>query len=102
MKWYIGQPIVAIKNSRCGKIKKGQDFEILALKKNDCKCGNYTLIDVGVQKDIKNKDSDWQQCTDCGDISKLEYVQWKDEKLFAPLDTDISELTEILEQKQIL
>ena len=102
MKWYIGQPIVAIKNSRCGKIKKGQDFEILGLKKRTCKCPPCTLIHVGINKTLVNPELGLETCDGCGQIAKLDYVQWKNENIFAPLDTDISELTEILEQKEIL
>lgn len=96
MKWYIGQPIVAIKDSKCGKIKKGQEFTILGLKKCDCKCGDHTIIDVGIKKTLTNPESGLQECTRCGFIGKLDYVQWKNETLFAPLDVDISELTKIL------
>lgn len=47
--WYIGQEIIAIKNSKCGKIKKNQHFTILGIKRHTCKCYDIVL-DVGINK----------------------------------------------------
>ena len=46
--WYVGQHIVAIKDSKCGDIKKNQDFIIKGIKLGEC-CGK-TLLDVGLEK----------------------------------------------------
>lgn len=90
MNWYIGQPIVAIKDSNCGKIKKGQEFIIKGLMSTFCKC-KIMHIDVGLEADMGRI-----QCLTCMTKWKSR-ILWKREELFAPLDQDISELTEILE-----
>lgn len=95
MNWYIGQPILAIKNSRCGKIKKGQEFIIKGLAATMCDC-KVIHIDVGLKTDAN---CIW--CYTCKLVWNSE-ILWKSEKLFAPLDQDISELIEILENKQPL
>ena len=94
MKWYIGQPIVAIKNSQCGLIKKNQEFIIRNLKKTNCLCC-VILIDVGLKSEIFSE----VYCDICNmDATKKTYIIWKSEELFAPLDVNISELTKILSE----
>jgi hypothetical protein len=96
-KWYIGQPIVAIKNAKYGNIKKGQDFIIKGLMSHQCKCKGV-LIDVGIP-DISPPIGTYMRCGECGTSEiKNDYIMWKVEKLFAPLDQDISELTDILKE----
>lgn len=97
MNWYIGQPVVAIKNSICGNIKKGQEFTIKGLRVCPCNCGRYLMLDVGI-KDYSI--APYEKCGGCGYITPRDPVYWKSEELFAPLDQDISELIEILENKQ--
>lgn len=46
MKWYIGQPIVAIINHSQGVFKKGDEFIIRGLKTSPCNCKNV-IIDIG-------------------------------------------------------
>lgn len=89
--WYIGQPIVAIKNSRCGKVKKGEEFIIKAL--SSCVCGRVK-IDIGLPCDDGKR---WT-CVFTNTPTN-ETTHWKYEELFAPLDVDISELTGILEKE---
>ena len=84
MKWYIGQPIVAIKNHRHGRFKKGQEFIIMGLTQKQC-CDKIILIDIGVGITT--------HCSTCGSSSGFAGYS---SNLFAPLDVDISELTEIL------
>lgn len=93
MNWYIGQPILAIKNSRCGNIKKGQEFIIKGLAATMCDC-KVIHIDVGLKIDAKRI-----RCSTCK-LAWNSEILWESEKLFAPLDQDISELTEILKTKQ--
>lgn len=97
MNWYIGQPIVAIRNSVYGGIKKGQEFNILGLRSGTCKCYDVE-IDVGI---LDTDIADIETCSTCGaeNICR-DNIMWKDDRLFAPLDQDISELTEILTKKQ--
>lgn len=95
MKWYIGQPIVAIRNHTKGKFKKGDEFTIKGLRTSNCYCPE-TEIDIGFLKEFNIS-----SCPSC----KKEWVEntnqsWFSEKSFAPLDVDISELTEILTQKE--
>ena len=97
MKWYIGQEIVCIKTHSKGIVKKGESYFIKGLQKANCTCG-YIEIDVGIQK------FSHQYCKRCG-FRKPEptLIFWFNESLFAPLDFDISELTDILEQpKEII
>jgi hypothetical protein len=91
-KWYIGQPIVAIKNSNCGRIKKGQEFTIKGLMGSICKCGDV-LIDIGLRSD-----HDGWGCFTCNTFRYSNNNYWKKERLFAPMDIDISELTDILKE----
>jgi hypothetical protein len=92
MEWYINQDIIAIKNSQCGKIKKGQEFTIKGLKSSYCKCKDV-LIDIGIKTDIPQVG-----CYYCNIFTESNGIGWKKERLFAPLDFDISELTKILEE----
>lgn len=92
MKWYIGQPIVAIRNHSRGDFKKGDEFTIVSLMQAECRCKNV-LIDIGIRCDYLGI----VDCEDCGGVSeKGTNINWYDEVCFAPLDTDISELIEIL------
>ena len=98
MNWYIGQPIVAIENHPQGAFKKGDDFTIKALSESFCKC-KETDIDVG----LKDNEADVCYCSRCRTGKPtIDGVWWFSEVNFAPLDTDISELTEILTQKQVI
>jgi len=93
MNWYIGQPIVAIINYSAGEFKKGEEFIIKGLQ--ICVCKQHFSIDVG-------KKTDGQLlCTRPGIVFNSSGVFWFRESCFAPLDVDISELTEILERELI-
>jgi hypothetical protein len=92
-KWYIGQPIVAIEKSPNFEIKKGKEYEIKGI--NFCGCGCRTLIlDVGIEY---NANGNKYVCSASG---KHYYGNYKgfSETRFAPLDQDISELTDILKE----
>lgn len=92
MNWYIGQPIVAVKHSIAGHFRKGQEFTIKSLRGSWCNCGRIQL-DVGLVPT-----GNIAKCVKCGTTTENGGVLWKSEICFAPLDQDISELTEILEQ----
>lgn len=93
-RWYIGQPIVAIRSSSCFKIKKNKEYVIKGLIPCNCKCGGV-LIDVGLLTDNNLE----VFCYTCNiDLTDKTHVVWKHESLFAPIDFDISELTDILKQ----
>ena len=96
MNWYIGQPIVAIVNHSQKRFRKGDEFIVCGLKLSSCKCTPHTLIDIS----IRDYAYTHTKCVDCN--TDRPYDAHYHEDCFAPLDTDISELTEILEQKQIL
>jgi len=89
--WYIGQPVVVIKDHSLGTFKKGQEFTIHGIKNSFCRC-NENIINVGISTRHIHI-----SCKYCG-IKRLNDGFYS-EKLFAPLDQDISELTEILNQK---
>lgn len=94
MNWYIGQPIVAIVDHPDGKFKKGDEFTIKGLVSSPCSCKT-----VGINIGMKAKRGT-MICMNC-------FTKWKSvsafycETRFAPLDTNISELTEILECKLV-
>lgn len=94
MNWRIGQPIVAIKNHSQGRFKKGDEFIIKGLRTSSCFCPSKVLIDVGLPT-ITGRSG----CK-CGfwEVSK---IVWFNSTSFAPLDANISELTEILEMELV-
>jgi phage FluMu protein Com len=97
MKWYIGQPIVAIKNHSQGVFKKGQEFVIKGLQTSLCKCG-CVLIDIGSTAGFNGI----AKCPDCKQVAEIgSNINWFAEVMFAPLDVDISELTELLINKEV-
>lgn len=85
-----------MKNSACGAIKKGQEFTVKAISAW-CNCG--TLLDVGLKYPVQNA---MAECTVCKKIRISDGIRYKREDLFGPLDQDISELTEILEQSNTI
>lgn len=91
MKWYIGQPIVAIENSPNNEIIKGKEYIIKGLG-IECSCGVIT-IDVGIS--MCNNTST-AICV-CGKRNPNK-IQGFAETRFAPLDVNISELTNILSE----
>jgi hypothetical protein len=98
MNWYIGQPIVALENHFQGAFKKGDEFVIKGLREAICKCKEID-IDIG----LIEKNANAESCRVCGFFTMTTNTTWWfSEKRFAPLDTDISELTEILTQKQVI
>jgi hypothetical protein len=92
MKWYIGQEIVAIESHEDGHFRKGDTFTIKGLQSSFCKCQTI-LIDINMVADINGC-----YCGKCNARFLSNGISWFSEKRFAPLDYDISELTDILEK----
>lgn len=94
MKWYIGQEIVCIKTHSEGVVLKGQVYTIKDIKQV-CQCG--VLLDVGIRinSDLIGK---IVKCRHCYSVYYKDNAHWILETLFAPLDFDISELTELLKE----
>lgn len=97
MKWYIGQEIVCIKTHRQGVFKKGEVYFIKGIIER-CSCG--ILFDIGFK--AKTYIGKNVRCHDCGGIYLKSSIWYFDSTSFAPLDFDISELTDILEQPKEL
>lgn len=94
MNWYIGQPIVAIRNHSQGFFRKGDEFVIRGLKQGCCPAVGV-LINIGV-----TTDRTVTHCPACN-FRKPVADHFFSEICFAPLDTNISELTEILERELV-
>lgn len=95
MNWYIGQPIVAIENHPRGRFKKGDEFVIQGIHKARCACKSIGF-DIGHAAPAPSGICGlcWQEFQSHGIIV---YASTK----FAPLDVNISELTEILEAELV-
>ena len=93
MRWHIGQDIVCIKTHPEMVVVEGGVYTIRGLRKNCC----CIEIDIGV--DTNRQVS---VCSKCGRKDNSNNVHWLGEFRFEPLDSlaDISELVEIIEQKQ--
>ena len=88
MKWYIGQRIVAVKDTL--QFKKGDEFVIKDITYGGvCKCDS-----IGFDIGLRNSAGDLYCCT-CHTTVKNGYVLWKDHTFFAPLDEkpELSEFT---------
>lgn len=96
MSWCIGMPVVALGSSSDGDRIKGKVYTIVGLRQCVCKCGGVEL-DVNIRD---YDDYDFLKCSICLHEEPYMSVVWQLERHFAPLDQDISELTEILTQKQ--
>lgn len=95
MNWYIGQPIVAIKNHSGGRFKIGNEFIIRGLRSAPCGC-THVEIDIGLTQ-IKAK----TRCTVCYNaVVNNTGSGWYKEHSFAPLDIDLSEIHEVLKQTE--
>ena len=73
-------------------LRKGQEFIIHGIKKSFCGCSNI-LINIGISTNHTHI-----RCTYCGKRELND--SYYSENCFAPLDQDISQLTEILNQKE--
>lgn len=92
MNWYIGQKIVAIKSHSQLAFMKGNEFTVNGLCTAMCNCDNV-YINIGVVSVVTE-----HKCIRCGKVYHANGIWWFSEKLFAPIDQDISELTNILNE----
>ena len=96
MNWYIGQEIICVKNQINGLLTKGKVYTIKSLCESRCNCPGVDIY-VGIHAD-RVRWSPNVRCTVClFEGTQPDMALWTNEKYFAPLDQDISELTEILE-----
>lgn len=86
MNWYIGQPIVAIKNHSRKHYVKGKEEKITGLAEG---CEHYPIL-LGIGR------NDTTYCEHCG--KRFNATAQYDARSFEPLDINISELTDILSQ----
>jgi hypothetical protein len=93
MNWFIGQEIVCVRAHPDSSLVRGKTYTIKALCMAYCSC-SHILIDVGIRFDP----SRGNRCVICDFRYNSGGIGWYNESRFAPLDQDISELTEILEQ----
>lgn len=92
MNWYIGQPIVAIKSHQQGVYKYGDEFTIKGLMISQCSC-KRVLINIGFfHKTAKC------QCNLCLEIYPAPKEWFFGEESFAPLDIDINEIENVLQE----
>lgn len=97
MKWYIGQEIVCIKTHTQGVFKKGETYTIKGIIE---RCGCGVLLDIGFK--ATNYIGENVKCPDCGGIYLKSSIWYFKSTSFAPIDFDISELTDILEKPKEL
>lgn len=99
MNWHIGQEIVCVKTHSKRRVVRGKTYTINSLIKSPCKCGHVLISVCGI-----NSPTNLSRCVYCQYEFNNNGIFWLHEELFAPLDADISELTEILEQpiKQVV
>lgn len=89
----VGKKIICVKTHSQGVVKRGQVFELLAIKKNKC-CGNVSF-DIGIPSATVNS-----MCRMCYTTYVNNGTMWVCHTLFAPYDDSLSELTtsDILEE----
>jgi len=97
MNWYIGQEIVCVKTHSMGLVIRGKTYIINGLSKPPCNC-NYLMIEVGLK--FNPEYNSFAECPLCIGVFYMGHHFCFHESLFAPLDQDISELTEILENSK--
>lgn len=101
MNWYIGQEIVCVKTHVERVVVRGRTYTIKSLREGVCPCDAGILIDVGVPHD-PSRFTEYSRCSKCGHRYYSGSTFWLVERHFAPLDQDISELTEILEKENVV
>lgn len=83
--FYIGQPIVALKNNSQGFFKKGDEFKVLDIFLPPCKCKGYVV-------QINNFTGNFNAiCTDCH-TNFNSAVTFFDQNDFAPIQ-EIGDMT---------
>lgn len=83
----VGKKVICVKTHSQGAVKKGQVFELLGIKKSNCKCGDLVL-DVGLKSICYT-----QRCLTCNEVWTAPDIWWIGEDKFAPYDDSLSEIT---------
>lgn len=98
--FYVGQDVVCVKNYPEAGLIKDSLHVAKGLKDGICNCVKL-LIDVGIRVS-----GGIIACQNCNTISNSEpdNIWWIASEYFKPLDelTDISELTEVLEEELVI
>jgi hypothetical protein len=97
MEYHIGQDVVCINNKRLEhRLEQGKVYTIRSLKTFECKCG--LGIDVGINSNLFAREQ--VTCRLCNHQRIIDSQWYLKADRFKPLDelTNITELTEILEQ----
>lgn len=98
--FYIGQDVVAVRDSAYGAFKKDELFTIIGLRSAICTC-NHIEVDIGKMVHIPIGCIAKSVCNACNaNIVDNSEIHWLSARNFAPLDelTNIDELKEVLEQ----
>lgn len=92
--FYVGQRVVAVRDSNCGKIKKGQRFIIADMIPAYCSCREW-LVDVGL---VGN--SPRCMCYSCySTMIWKDNTHWKNAAIFAPIDERTVSIPESLKEQ---
>jgi len=86
----VGKKVICIKDHSQGVVKKGQIFELHAIKKGVCGCG-LIVFDIG-----KQNYCDHYVCGSCNkdQLPNKDGIYWLGSILFAPYDDSLSTLTD--------
>lgn len=94
----VGKEILCIRNHSEGVVKKGERYELLAIKKTKCRCGGV-MLDVGKELSF-SAPLYTLTClgkNGCGHKESNvpnDGIKWLSGKLFAPIDNTLSDLTD--------
>lgn len=85
----VGKKVIAIANSQCGNIKRGNIFPLNGIRKSQCKCTDVEL-DIGLECNTENFGC---PICDIWDIKATGNILWKASRLFAPYDDSLSDVS---------
>ncbi len=92
--FYVGQRVVAVRDSNCGNIKKGQRFVISEIIPAHCSCRRW-LVDVGIVGT-----NTYNTCYTCHSTMKWkDNTHWKNPAIFAPIDERTVSIPESLKEQ---
>lgn len=85
----VGKKVICIKTHTQGVVKAGQVFDLMGIRKSDCKCSSIQL-DIG----LKNPYQVGQRVLcQCGIVCIETRIYWLGSTLFAPYDDSLSSIT---------
>ena len=97
----VGKKVICIRSHRDGVVKRGEIYELLAIKKYGCKICNTLVVDVGFKDDSVEigKQAVCFHHGYAGGKLIADGIWWLSTCLFAPYDDSLSETTvdELLE-----